>query len=496
MLLDGFSLGFSLHYDGPHCIRFSGNHQSALQAPSLVDDKLGHEMHLGRIAGPFQQVPFPNFQASPLGLVPKHEIGKFRLIHDLSFPKGDSINCYTSKEYTTVQYESLDIVIDLVRSYGLNSLIAKADIQDAFRLVPIRPQDYPLLGFTWNGMLYHDKVLPMCSAVSCQTFERFSRALQWILQTHFGVSKVTHLLDDFIFFGPCNESTCLTSLLSFEKLSHDIGIPLNHGKRCLPSTCQIVYGIGGELSAPPSTYNVVNRPLGANLSDTLKNKIRRGDYVNLQHLVTDDGDFDEQQHQRMTLEVRSIGQEETLSVFKPNHTKEITTTGQWLSAFTIYAAVLTEHSPQHAPGLFKHIADITEMARRFGGLAWKKYDESFRKEMKANGLHFGQVHWDARFRCLEQTVNNKAVGYSFRGQVNRSRGGFVRSPAISNQLFQKGQCFQFEQFGSCTKSACHFKHACSKCFGKHPTSRCGLRPSDPQRGGRTIAPRAPNTNKL
>ena len=173
MLLDGFSLGFSLYYDGPHCIRFSGNHQSALQAPSLVDDKLRHEMHLGRIAGPFQQVPFPNFQASPLGLVPKHEIGKFRLIHDLSFPKGDSINLYTSKEYTTVQYESLDIVIDLVRSCGHNSLIAKADIQDAFRLVPIRPQDYPLLGFTWNGMFYQDKVLPMGSEtpdVSCFYF--------------------------------------------------------------------------------------------------------------------------------------------------------------------------------------------------------------------------------------------------------------------------------------------------------------------------------------
>ena len=282
MLLDGFSLGFSLHYDGPHCIRFSGNHQSALQAPSLVDDKLRHEMHLGRIAGPFQQVPFPNFQASPLGLVPKHEIGKFRLIHDLSFPKGDSINFYTSKEYTTVQYESLDIVIDLVRSYGHNSLIAKADIQDAFRLVPIRPQDYPLLGFTWNGMFYHDKVLPMCSAVSCQTFERFSRALQWILQTHFGVSKVTHLLDDFIFFGPCNESTCLTSLLSFEKLSHDIGIPLNHGKRCLPSTCQIVYGI--EIDAAVMELRLPEEKLTK--ATSLVNRITNRRKVTLRDLLS------------------------------------------------------------------------------------------------------------------------------------------------------------------------------------------------------------------
>ena len=156
ILLDGFSLGFSLHYDGPHCIRFSGNHQSALQAPSLVNDKLRHEMYLGRIAGQFQQVPFTNVQASLLGLVPKHDIGKFRLIHDLSFPKGDSIFFYTSKEYTTVQYESLDRVIDLVRSCGHNSLIAKADTQDAFKLVHIRPQYYPLLSFTWNSKFYHD----------------------------------------------------------------------------------------------------------------------------------------------------------------------------------------------------------------------------------------------------------------------------------------------------------------------------------------------------
>ena len=176
-------------------MRLSSNHQSALQAATIVEQKLCHEISLGRVAGPFQEIPFPNFQSSPLGLVPKHHPGKFRLIHDLSFPKGDSINFYTSKQFTTVQYESLE----LVRSCGPHCLIAKANIQEAFRLIPIRPQDYPLLGFTWQGMFYHDKVLPMGSAVSCQTLEHFSRALQWILQSHFNVVKVTHLLDDFIF---------------------------------------------------------------------------------------------------------------------------------------------------------------------------------------------------------------------------------------------------------------------------------------------------------
>ena len=111
-------------------------------------------------------------------------------------------------------------------------------------VIPIRPEDYPLLGFKWQGLFYHDdNVLPMGSAVSCQTFERFSCALQWILQTHFKVLKITHYLDDYIFVGPANDLSCHNSLLSFENLAQDIGIPLNEGKRCPPSTCQIVYGI-------------------------------------------------------------------------------------------------------------------------------------------------------------------------------------------------------------------------------------------------------------
>ena len=242
LLITGFTLGFSLHYDGPAYSRTSGNHRSALQAASIVDRKLLHEVSLGRIAGPFTHPPFNDFQSSPLGLVPKHDPGKFRLIHDLSFPRGDSINVYTSKQFTCVQYETLDQVVSLVQECGQGCFIAKADTKDAFRLIPIKPQDYHLLGMTWHGLFYHDKVLPMGSAISCQTFERFSRAVQWILQQHFAVDSVTHLLDDFIFVS-AHQSVCRNYLLSFEQLSQQLGIPLNQDKRCLPSTCQIVYGI-------------------------------------------------------------------------------------------------------------------------------------------------------------------------------------------------------------------------------------------------------------
>ena len=256
--------------------------------------------------------------------------------------------------------------------------------------------------------------------------------------------------------------------------------------------------LGGELYTPLPTYNVVNRPLGANLSDSLKARIRRGEYINLQLLIIDDDvddDMNEQQHQRLTLEVTAIGQQDALSLVKPTRTKGITTIHQWVTAFTVYAAVLTEHSPHQAPGLFKHIADITEMARRFGGMAWCRYDQAFRREMGANHLMFGQVNWDLRFRCLEQ-ASHKPGNYSFRGNTTRTPYMRHRSsfPSV-NRAFQKGQCYQFEQFGTCPRPTCQFKHTCAKCSGKHVTNRCTMRAARPQPVGRAGAVRPANTNR-
>ena len=165
--------------------------------------------------------------------------------------------------------------------------------------------------------------------------------------------------------------------------------------------------LGGELYTPLPSYHVINRPLGARLPDSLKTKIRRGEYVNLQLLLVDNDDDNddnmyEQQHQRITLHV---GRQVTLSFFKPSINKALKPIDQWVITFTIYGAVLTETSPHLAPGIFKHIADITEMARRFGGLAWYHYDKAYRKEMGANHLSYRQVNWDLRFRCLERTSN-------------------------------------------------------------------------------------------
>jgi hypothetical protein len=94
-LLSGFREGFKLGVEGEKLQCNFGNaknRKSALENPDKVLEKLAKESLKSRIAGPFKKNPLKKVVCSPLGLVTKTVIGKFRLIHDLSYPKGNSVN--------------------------------------------------------------------------------------------------------------------------------------------------------------------------------------------------------------------------------------------------------------------------------------------------------------------------------------------------------------------------------------------------------------------
>lgn len=243
-LLLGIKHGFLLHCAPFKTSLIAKNHKSALINSSIVDSKIRKELELNRIAGPYPTPPFPNFHVSPIGLVPKKEPNKFRLIHDLSFPKdGDSVNSCIPRHYTAVSYQSLDTVINIVTSLGAGCLIAKADVQSAFRILPSHPRDYPLLGFKWRDMFYYDKRTAMGASTSCLNFESLSKALSWILTVIFCVRYVCHLLDDFCFFSRANTDECKISLDIFLMLCNNLNIPINEDKTVLPSTTVTVFGV-------------------------------------------------------------------------------------------------------------------------------------------------------------------------------------------------------------------------------------------------------------
>ena len=114
---------------------------------------------MGRICGPFNVRPLPSLRCSGLGIVPKKG-NKWRMILHLSAPFGSSINDFISKESFSLQYFSMDDAVWFLVSLGPGTRMAKADLKSAFRMVPVLPQDWELLGMRWQGAYYFDTCLP------------------------------------------------------------------------------------------------------------------------------------------------------------------------------------------------------------------------------------------------------------------------------------------------------------------------------------------------
>ena len=59
------------------------------------------------------------------------------------------MNDYIPPEQTSVTYARVDDAVRLLTRSGVGSFLAKTDIKSAFRIIPIRPEDYHLLGMRW-----------------------------------------------------------------------------------------------------------------------------------------------------------------------------------------------------------------------------------------------------------------------------------------------------------------------------------------------------------
>ena len=98
-------------------------------------------------------------------------------------------------------YASFDTAVDLALSVDSVAWLAKSDIKSAFRLLPVSPDDYELLGFTFQDQFYYDRCLPMGCSVSCRLFETFSTFLEFCVKQVSRPHTVTHYSDDFLLIG-------------------------------------------------------------------------------------------------------------------------------------------------------------------------------------------------------------------------------------------------------------------------------------------------------
>ena len=238
----GFQTGFRIPYVGPRLRTISQNLLSAVHQADEVQKKISKEIEMGRISGPYKHIPISNMRISPIGVVPKSTEG-WRLITHLSYPQANSVNDFLDPQACSVQYTSFDKVVEMVAKQGVNAKLAKIDIKSAFRLLPIYPGDFDLLGFQFKGQYYIDKCLPMGCSISCSLFEKFATFLHWLVAHNTNKRTLDHYLDDFIFVGPSYSQDCEILMHAFFQVCKDLGVPIAEEKTCGPTTSLIFLGL-------------------------------------------------------------------------------------------------------------------------------------------------------------------------------------------------------------------------------------------------------------
>ena len=265
-LTKGAFVGFTGSRDRPS---HRQNNASALAAPSVVDDLLAREVQQGFLLGPFTERPsFGGELVRHTNALTLHFKSKYRLCIDFSNDLRGTVNAGIHDGNASVDYDSIDKVVDDLFLSGPRSLIGKLDLADAFKIIPICVEDLPLMGIKWRGLHFVAVRLAFGLRSAARIFNSFSSAVVGIIDKWAATSPlpkvfvrelslssssihylaevflIRNLLDDFIFLFAAHHNLADYTFDLIVNLFHYLGLPLNHKKTCRPATSQIIFGIG------------------------------------------------------------------------------------------------------------------------------------------------------------------------------------------------------------------------------------------------------------
>ena len=206
-----------------------------------MEQSLLYDVSRGRKAGPFRAPPFHQFVGSPMGaFIKKHSVSKIRVIHDLSWPPGSSVNSHIDETLCTLHYSTVDDAVNHVLRHGKGTLMSKLDIKDAYKHIIVAPRDWHLIGCTWPSPAgvteyYVDLTLPFGLRSSPYLFEQFASGLQYIMERK-GAHDIEHYLDDYFTCGPAKTNICQENIDIMLKSCNETGFEVNLSKFVEPTT--------------------------------------------------------------------------------------------------------------------------------------------------------------------------------------------------------------------------------------------------------------------
>ena len=125
--------GFRVGFDGSGTCLAKNNLWCAVAHPTVVNDLIHHGLSLGRISGSYSPSMWPDLHNNRFGVIPKnYQQDKWRLITDLSYPSGSSVNDDIPSQLCSLTYVTIDGAILNILKSGKYTVLAKIDIKSAF----------------------------------------------------------------------------------------------------------------------------------------------------------------------------------------------------------------------------------------------------------------------------------------------------------------------------------------------------------------------------
>jgi len=229
------------------------NHASSRLSPDFISSYMESEQAAGRYSQPYTpselEALIGPFRTSPIGLTPKPNSSKFRLIQDLSFPRNhpsiQSVNAGISSDDFPTAWGTFDVTSALILSLPQGCRAATFDISAAYRLTPIRPDQQNAFCLLWDGKVRVDRAVMFGMSSSAGVFGCVADMLVDIYIAA-GFGPLTKWVDDF--FVICLPG-CSWTESDFVNLTASIGIPWSMEKLRPLSTIQRYIGFDWNLEA-------------------------------------------------------------------------------------------------------------------------------------------------------------------------------------------------------------------------------------------------------
>lgn len=231
---------------------------------------------------------FPAAHIHALAAIPK-SAEEVRIIHDLSRPRGQAINDYIT--YLHYPWASLDNALRLVTP---GCWMARVDIRQYYRHIPIDPTDWPLVAFRWqftgeaHPTTLLDPYLQFGQRNAPEVAHRFTLAIVAIMRYR-GFSNLVGIVDDFLVVEETEEA-CRATWQALLQLLDELGFTANMKPGKTDPPAQLVKFVGVLIGSVQMQVRLCQQKL-ADISSRLaavkqKRSVRCRDLQSLAGLLT------------------------------------------------------------------------------------------------------------------------------------------------------------------------------------------------------------------